>query len=293
MSGQSILIKSGGCSVRIRAAEGKTLGIISESEFLGRYVPACEIVADTDVATDGPTIEISRGDRYFEMAYPYAKYRDANLDERDIISVAEMMLERERQANGIYCLHSSSAIVDGRGVVFWGGASGMGKTTMALSFAGLNGGRAYSDEKTLLDAATMKLVGGVRIAHLSKKELSQKHDADYLDLPKDDVIAPIALLVQPQVVPGAKLLVEEWGRDKTEWHMYEELTRKIRGTSRRLFGNTLPVQSIDTDEIARRRSNDSRLITSSIPAIFVRGDAVEIRDAISDILSKQTVAAKE
>lgn len=286
MKKQQILVRSAGCLVRLRSDDESVIDAIRDSDFLSRYVPDCSVLGDEITDEQVPTIVIAKGAQSFEMNYPTARYRNEDFDEKDIVSLLEIMLERSRQEAGVYCLHSSSAVVNGEGVVFWGGASGMGKTTMSLLFGETDGCKTYSDEKTLINAGTMEMIGGVRTAYLTKGEVSKKYGLGFrkIDDGEEVIRVPLKILVQPQTVPGAKLFIEEWNNDKTEWHMYEELTRKIRGTSRRLFCGTLPVQSIDTDEVARKRSADSHRISFSVKSYFMRGDADEIKKAILEML---------
>ncbi len=286
MSKHHVQVSSGGRRVILETIDFDVAEMVRKSEFLTRYVPNAEVNGSESHAGDCPRLSVERGDRVFKMSYPTCVYHNDTIDEKDVVSVLEMLLERDRQEQGVYCLHSSAAEVDGKGIIFWGGTSGMGKTTLALSFDGIEGSSVYSDEKTLINAKTLEMMGGVNTAYITKGEISEKHGLGYLNLDRpDDSRIPLRFLIQPQVIPGADLLVEEMSAEKTEWHMYEELTRKIRGTSRRLFGNTWPVQSIDTDGVAKKRSSDSARISRSVRSYFMRGDADAIRDEILKMLS--------
>ncbi len=44
---------------------------------------------------------------------------------------------------------------------------------------------------------------------------------------------PINIVVQPTILPNADFELEHWDINKASFHFYEELSRKIRGTSKR------------------------------------------------------------
>lgn len=200
----------------------------------------------------------------------------------------EFLLEGVRQETGIYCLHSSSVVVNGRSIIFWGNASGMGKTRLALTLSEKFGAQMYSDEKTLLNLQKNITVGGIASIYLLKPYLKDKFgNADFYNFIPPGRFFPVGFFVYPHIDENSKsIYVERWDVNKFSWHLYEELSRKIRGTSRRIFNNTLPVSSIDSIPIATQRSLAVEAYVKSTPCYYMRGSEVLICENIMKLCDK-------
>ena len=94
----------------------------------------------------------------------------------------------------------------------------------------------------------------------------------------------IDLLIQPQICPEGKLLFDKWDNFKTEYHLYEEITRKIRGCSRRVQGFSEPIQSIDTEVLSKNRSEFCKLISTKISSYHVVGDKQVVSNFIDKLI---------
>jgi len=80
--------------------------------------------------------------------------------------------------------------------------------------------------------------------------------------------------------------MERWSSEKFEWHLYEELTRKIRATSRRLFKNSLPVPSLDTSIISQKRSSRVKEFVKFISCYYMSGTEEQISKGIFKLINK-------
>jgi hypothetical protein len=213
-------------------------------------------------------------------------YSNIFFDEKDIVSIIEYLLEYVRNSLGSYCLHASGAVFNSKGVIFWGGASGMGKTRMTLALNENYGAKFYSDEKIILNLSEKIMVGGISSAYLSKPFLKDKYKSDeFMSFDPIYEHIPIGLMVHVYVEDSLNnLYIEKWSHDKFNWHLYEELSRKIRGTSRRLFDNSLPILSIDRNVIAKKRCDDVNKFTKETDCYYMRGNENELCKKITELL---------
>lgn len=284
-----LTIDSSGAHVSATSSEIELLQALARSEFLRRYVPSCRAL--NDLAPSVVNITLKTGKPSFLLKYPKAEYTNTSYEDKDIVSLVEFLFERARQEVGIYCLHSSSVIVKGRSVIFWGGASGMGKTQLALAMSEKFGARMYSDEKTLLNLRKNITVGGVASVYLLKPYLQDKfNDTGFHDFPQSKQSFPVGFFVYPNIDEHSRSVhAERWDADKFNWHLYEELSRKIRGTSRRIFHNTLPVLSIDSLPVAKQRSAEVELYTKKVPCYYMRGGEKLICERIVELCKNITL----
>ncbi|MEK7120250.1 MAG: hypothetical protein AAB824_01790 [Patescibacteria group bacterium] len=286
MNKYCITIDSAGAKVLVTSTDSNIIKKLEQSEFLQRYVPNCKILHDSVSAVANIILKTGKPD--FFLKYPKAKYTNIFYEDKDIVSLIEFLLEGVRQEAGIYCLHSSSAVINGRNIIFWGNASGMGKTRLALTLSEKFGAQMYSDEKTLLNLQENVTVGGIASIYLSKPYLQDKFgNADFYDFIQPGKSFPVGFFVYPHIDEDSKSIhIERWGANKFSWHLYEELSRKIRGTSRRIFNNTLPVSSIDSISIATQRSLAVEDYAKSTPCYYMRGSEALICENIVKLCDK-------
>ena len=282
-----VIVKSYNAAVRICSNNKSDIDQISQSLFLRRYIPQYEIFLYRRHFDCDLKIQHSRSKK-FSLKYPVATYFVSTYNEKDIISFAEFLLERARQERGLYCIHSSAATVRGRGIIFWGGASGMGKTRLALTLANMKDCLFFSDEKTLIDLPHNMMRGGVATAYLSKSHFQKTHGGKpFLEHNRAPSDVPIRFFIYPYVEEQSKnIIVERWFPEKFNWHLYEELSRKIRGTSRRIFANTMPLPSLDTQKLSEDRSRAVKKYTKKIPCYFLKGSESSIIKTIFKLIEK-------
>lgn len=286
MQGQAY-IKSASAVIEIVADEEiltKTIG----DEFFGSYIPSVEVV-DNPTSIDA-TIVVERGDtNHIDLDYPNIRLVYQDFNPKDLVSLAEYILERARQEKGIVCIHGAGAVVDNRLVISWGTATGMGKTTLALKLAD-NGNEFYSDEKVLVDLKNRKVVGRIGQQYISNDYWRKQFGDDKFRKPSNlstDITYDIGLFVHAIICEQKDYTLDKWTADKFFWHLYEECCRKIRGTSRMFFGFTTPIESLDTMELATSRLNLIKEFTSNVPSIYFKGPVDVAIDSINNILDKK------
>lgn len=266
-------IESASAIVKLKVDEKAFFEIIKD-EFFVAYIPSVKVLDKKSKKVDA-TIEIKQGKKNkIKIKYPYVIYEYVEKNIKDIISLIEFILERSRQEKGIICIHGAGAILNNKLVVFWGTTTGMGKTSMAIILAN-NDNLFYSDEKILINLKTKKAVGRIKTQYLSNKYWKNKHfGKDYhipLNLSKDKDY-DIGLFIQPILCKQEGYIFDEWDEKKFLWHLYEESSRKIRGTSRVFFNGKYPAPSLDTKNLATRRLKLIKKFTNEIKAIYFKGD---------------------
>lgn len=274
----SLTIKSLKASIVIKSDQEKDIKKLKASVFLKRYIPNAVFLEQNTKPDCG--LIIKKGKARIDLKYPQAIYYNNQFNEKDLVSLAEYLLERARQENGLYCIHGSACLVNNKAVIFWGGASGMGKTTLCKKIQEKYGANWFADEKIVIDFSTGRVVGWVDIAYLKEgknkfKKLSTNNQRSI----------PIAFFIYPLLTDDScsKLLFDKWSAEKFRWHLFEESNRKIRATSRSFF-NSEPIMPIDTIKLARKRIEAIKKITNKTKCYFMRGNSDGICKKINSLL---------
>jgi len=252
---------------------------IINSKFLKCYIPGVEICLQEE-KSDCELI-IKKNKPKIELKYPKAVYNNNVFDEKDIISLIEYLLERSRQESGLYCIHGSACLIKGKAVIFWGGASGMGKTTLCEKLQEEYGANWFADEKIVINFSTGKVISWVDRAYLK----TDKGNFKKLDSKIIEPI-PIAFFVYPILSHQScnKMIFDKWPKSKFRWHLFEELNRKIRATSRLFFSNNEPIMPLDTMDLARKRLSDLKKAINSFKCYFLSGNYKDICKKICSII---------
>lgn len=277
-SGTSIII-SGGSNL---------LGRLHKDEFLYEYIPNVAAKIKKSGTAD---IILDEKNEFSLFKLPTdngSTIGCRDLSTRDIISLVELLLERRRQENAIDCLHSSCAVYRGQAVVFFGGSSGMGKTRLMMELGQKPNACRYSDEKTLLDLRHGNIVGGNGIAQITKSPMREILGVARVNLNSDRIIYPLGLLVHAYVEDRSGLDFEFWGKEKAEWHLYEELTRKIRANSRRVKSGEWPVDGSDSLELATDRISRIKGWVDSNSVLYIRGGVGDIINKITELIDQKS-----
>ena len=279
---RELFIKSSKAVVKV-ISEEKIIKNIMEEEFLYTYIPSVEIVDNSEV--DKIVVIKKYKDNKIKISYNTITYFSKDINIKDVIAFIEYVLERIRQEKGIICIHGAGAIINDKLIVTWGTTTGMGKTSLALELAKDN--LFYSDEKILIDLNTMKAVGRISKQYLSTNYWKSKYgDNSYYEHNNIavDKKYDIAMFVQPIICNQDGYVLDEWTNDKFLWHLYEESSRKIRGTSRILFNNTYPVMSFDSESISLNRLKLLKKFTKKIHAYYFKGNVNKALEIINNKL---------
>jgi hypothetical protein len=291
----SIVINSASSAVRV-FADNNLLRSIINNDFLSKYIPEV-IVSRTDKRrnifqlTFQPS-HITSLEFVSENKVCF-NYQIEIVSIRDLISVIDYVLDFVRQKDGVYNIHASACSLNDKAIVFIGSVSGLGKTTLALNLCLNKGFKFIGDEKVLL-SEDMTVIGGVKTIEYNKNQLYKTIDNNYhnKDITNEKTInvetqnIALALIIQPMIVKNGNLFVNKWEPIKSEWHLYEEMTRKIRGISRRVNNFSVPIPSIDTNDIAVRRSQFAKQLSKKIQCFDIGGDLAQVEKKICEIINE-------
>lgn len=265
---RKIYFKSSSSIIKLIINE-EDYNLIINDEFLYSYIPSLNIV---DSKTYDASIKIEKGNtNNINFNYPEIIYQYEKFNSKDAISLIEYVFERTRQEKGIICIHGAGAIYKNKLIVSWGGTTGMGKTTLALEIS--KKGAFYSDEKILIDLNNLKGVGRISRQYISNDYWRKIYNTNdkYLLLGGNKKDYDIGLFIQPIICDMFDYTFDVWDKDKFFWHLYEESSRKIRGTSRMFFDRTYPAVSLDTFSLAKSRLELIKKFTSSIKGVYYKG----------------------
>ena len=117
---------------------------ILDDDFTKHFIPDLRIHPDYE----NPDIEVISNEIAVptRISYPNATYQP-NLPQRDVVSLCEYLLERNRQEKrGYYSLNSATASRNEDSVIFFAGATNSGKTSGMLDLVQNHGFNFYCDE---------------------------------------------------------------------------------------------------------------------------------------------------
>jgi hypothetical protein len=244
---------------------------ILADEFTFHFIPDGSLVQGS---ADVSVIESGCDDIVLE--YPFCRF-GPGLSARDVVATAEYLLERARQERGIYALSSATAVKDGRGVVFFGGATNLGKTSCMLELV-REGFSFFSDEKTLLDLERYRIIGGSRSVAARKRVLKDLlgTQEEFYALSHRSV-CDAALLMYPHIDNGlAEPIQYRFNVDDLFWHLNREISIPIRGVTRLVKGFTHQLDSLDTKDLTKKRTALCRSFAAQVPCYYIQGSMAQI-----------------
>jgi hypothetical protein len=254
-------------------------GIINHG-FWGEFIPA---FAKKDSDAEGADLWTIN---QHETNYYDLKNRQIFIQSKEFavpaIVIIESELERKRQAEGFYTMHGSAISNRDVAIGLIGGISGMGKTTLA-SFAADNGWEWLADEKfTLHDDM---LVGGVDAILNDTKT----HSASGGNRPSyDQKPRPLKLLCMPLITDETVATVYELDLARSEWQVYDEITRDISQINGSLDGFDTPLFSRDDKTLSTTRNTYAKQLAKVTPVVYVRGNKPSVLEAINQLTRQQT-----
>lgn len=268
---------------------------LKNDHFLCEYIPDLSIVEVSDNSLPDFVIKLNvLSENSIEVADNTVTINcSKKCSTKDVITLIDYGLEYCRQCKGIYCLHGSAVTKSNQAIVFLGQVSGIGKTSIALELTLKHEFTFLGDEKILI-----KFINGQPfIKSTNRLKFNKSYLEDYLQINEAKFVerfgnisnewTKLGFLVQPQICSKGTLLQDKWDHLKTEFHLYEEITRKIRGCSRRVNNFTEPVLSIDTYDLSKKRSDFCRKLSQKIPAYHIVGDKLVVGEFLNDLLSRK------
>ncbi|MBN1377268.1 hypothetical protein JW949_02950 [Candidatus Woesearchaeota archaeon] len=267
--------------VTLRFNDKNFLKEVIESDFIKKYIPSPKISFQSQ--DDFPIINIKKS-RLFSLSgdFPKINYQGDNL--KDILFIADYFLERARQENKLYSIHSSSVEKDSKAVLLFGWKD-TGKTSVALNLARNYSFNFLSEGRTVIDKDFI-ICGCIHYLEEDNEFLKKEYDfsEDCLYVSKLCTLSSnnksrLVLLVYPQITQGP-LEVRQWDENKSRYHMYELFSYIIRGVAKNINNYSCPLPSIDTIELAKKRSDFIKNLVDKNKIYQLRGKIEDICDEI-------------
>lgn len=260
---------------------------VKKSKFWKVYAP--DVVISEPSEHPNMIVEINPSIKTINFSKSIVKIpHTKNVTAEDIITTIDYIFEAHRNSKGIYTINSSTVVsTDSKAIIFFGGATGMGKTGLARFFSEEKHFSMYSDDKTLIDIPNLKVINGSNYIHLNKLNLKKEfelNDAEHIEFKRMSKkhSLQIALFVYGYSLDAASFSEEEvWDPKKFEWHLYEALTKRIRGTTRRIAGGSISLPSLDTKVLSEKRIKDVQYLCSEIHCLFIKAAPQKIFEVVS------------
>lgn len=270
-------------------SDDKFFNRLKVSDFWEVYCP--DISFSTKKIDLKPNLKIFVGNDFSKLHFDIKDRVEVPLKKlsiSDIITIVDYIYEPQRNMQGIYTLNSSSVFnKDSKGVIFFGGATGMGKTSLARYLDSKQDFAIFSDDKTLLNIHTLQVIGGPNYLYINKSNLSKEFDLDentQLRFNREDKNnIKLSLFVYGYIQKGFKER-SIWSKDKFFWHIYESLTKRVRGVSRRIADGRIALPSIDTTDLSDKRIKDIDHLCSNLDCVFIKGNKKYIYKYIKDLI---------
>ena len=278
----SIYIKSFESIVRV-ISTNTIINEIINNEFLYSYIPSVEVLEESNNYDAEIRINNSNNNNLI-LDYPNIVYEFKTLNIKDLVALIEYVLERSRQEKGIVCIHGAAFVKDNFLYISFGMTTGIGKSTLAIELSKDKDNKFYSDEKILID-----LKNGISVGRLSKQYISNDKwsklykDKEYIDISNipEKINYKVKMFIEPVICDQKEYIFNKWSKDKFLWHIYEESSRKIRGTSRIFFDNTLPAPSLDTKELSIKRLELLKEFILNVDAYYYKGNIDNIKSELN------------
>ena len=275
-----IYLESKGSVCKLNDDE-KTIERILEDDFTRHFIPDLRIMErleQYDIEVTGNDLEVP-----VTINYPTAQYK-LGLPSRDIISLCEYLLERNRQEkSGFYSLNSATASKNGDAITFFAGATNSGKTTSMLELIEHGGFDFYSDEHSLLDLSHEKIVGGSRSIATRKKILNDRlsNGNEFYLKEFDRSEKNAALFIYPHLDHGlTNPIYYQFGPLDFHWLLSREFGGVIRGVVKLTDNFRYPLPSLDTQELSEKRVNRTIEFSKKVPCYYFQGSLRQMSDFV-------------
>ena len=230
---------------------------------------------------------------FVSLDYPLCRYNHL-FDHREIVVLAEYLMERCRQEKkGCYSLSSASASFRDSAVLFFGGATHLGKTSSMLTLVQKCGFEFLSDEKSIISLDALEILPGANSVPTRKKIIRDRFF-------NSDASQGFAQLVQANQNKKAKLFIYphlDHGLEKPIcyrlepldffWLLTREFSSVIRGSVRMVNNFSYLIPSLDTQDLANKRIASTKNFCNMVPCYYFQGSLDQIEKYIPEMLAKE------
>ncbi len=278
-----ILFSTAGVNGKIES-DKYTIQKILEDRFTSHYLPDFRILNKTPSRIHFEVLQ--RGMvKKAEIEYPIAHLNLA-VEHRSYVVTAEYLAERARQEElGVFAFNSASAEKNGRGIIFYGHASNLGKSTFANTLFENCQFNLFSDEKTLIDLENRLMVSGSRSIPLRKEIWKKRYplEEDYREIEVDeDKTAEVEMMITPHYDHGLnRPIVMKLDKLDFFWNLAGAITRRIRGATRFIDNFTYQLPSLDTEELTEERLRLLNDFSDKVRGYYFQGNSGQLIDFIN------------
>ncbi len=275
---KQILFSTAGVNGKIKSDKCVAQKILDD-RFTFHYLPDFEIL---DKTLTNIHFEVSSKEMNCKarIDYPYA-WLNPLVEHRSYIVTAEYLAERAREEElGIFAFNSASSESNGRGVIFYGHASNLGKSTFANALSETDDFRLFSDEKTLVDLEKRLMVSGSRSIPLRKNIWKKRFptEQEYKEIDVQDGSKPaIELMILPHYDHGlSEPIITRLDELDFFWNLTGAISRRIRGATRFIDNFSYQLPSLDTEELAEKRIILTKEFCKDVKGYYFQGNSEQL-----------------
>ncbi len=282
---ENITFSSAGVTGKIKADQ-QTLEKIINDKFTAHYLPDFRLLEE-NIETD---ITIKKDDsqeaKKASLNYPEASL-SFSVEHRSYVVTAEYLVERARQEKlRVYTLNSAAAEISNRGIIFYGAASNLGKSTFALALAE-SGFNHFSDEKTLIELESGKMFSGSRSIPLRKEIWSQrfKSEKEYkpINLTNINLFPVVEMMILPHYDNGlARPIINDLDPLDLFWGLCGAMSGRIRGTTRFIDNFSYQLPSLDTEALTQQRVRLVKKFTTNTKGYYFQGNSNQLTNFVKE-----------
>jgi hypothetical protein len=220
-------------------------------------------------------------------SYPHITYYSVEPSDTDVLFLSEYLLERKRQENGIYSLHSSVIGNEENAVIFQGGSQS-GKTILGFNTSYNTDLSFLYNERSLIDLEEAKLMGGcdlLRVSPYHRNLFPSLENVELYDLETQDTSRNIKGLVFHDIDSGiSSPIIKRISPESANWRLYPEFSDRITGIPFRVnnFSESLP--SLDDYTLSSRRIQSLVSFLESVPVYTIKGSLNSITEEAVNLI---------
>ncbi len=274
-------------------AESSLVEAIKNDQFTYHYMMGARL--GDEYAPDIRVIQDDNIRKPVVINYPEVRFR-TGLSPRDVVVLGEYLLERARQEKGgLYAVSSACASLGDLAVVFYGGATNLGKTSSMLTLIKKCNFDFVSDEKTLLGLSN-KVVEGGSISVPTRKKIirerffqpDQEELPEFVDFRLAEGTKKAGLVVYPHLDHGLKQpIFYKWKPLDFFWLLTRDLSQEIRGGIRLVNNFNYLLPSLDNEELTQSRVGRTRSFCDVVPSYYFQGSLDQVAEYIPRILEEE------
>ncbi len=207
----------------------------------------------------------------------------------DIITLIEYCCSYFRQQKWIYSIHWSAISYNNTGILLWWSISWIWKTSTAINLCKKQWFSFIGDE-TIYITDKWKIINWSKKIFFNKPSMftylnnsfhNTNIENNWISTTTNKVT--LKIMIQPIICSWWKFESIIRNDTKRTFHLYEEFSRRIRWCSRLINNRSVPIQSIDDENISEKRILCCKKIASNTTAYTLKWSMNRILNEIKKI----------